>query len=605
MSEDATERLTLLLQARDKDFQRAMERNNRAIERLSRDATRNTKKMTSSIDRALNGVSKKMGNFAKGVLGGLVAGALAGITSNVTEVLTRIAAIGDEARRAGLGNTVFQELSFAAEQSRIPVDALIDGIKELNLRGDEFAATGGGSAAEAFDRLGFSASDVRRQLEEPAEFMLTIIDRLERMDEAAQIRLADEVFGGSGGEQFVQLIAQGDEGIRQLMERAHEVGAVMDDEMIEKAAELDRRFGEVKATVSGLFRTMVVEGVDAFSQLREAMRPTLDEIERSAATFDRLSAAGIDGTALIETDNLEAVADEAEAVASAYDDMASAATRASAEMSQQAFELGNLGYADQALDLIRLSDEMLVLAAALRDGTGDSAALSEQLGTVASEALAAAEAAAEINGVSMATVIGRLRAVAGTLDVVRRVAITAREAIANAVQARSAATPSVGRVASQEGRSGDVILPPPPPTYPSGAMRPAPRPADIDFGYTPSDAGGGGGGGGGGGAAREVRVRARGDGDPRADRCPDTRGGGIDRGGGGRPGDGRCHRLRPSSRRAADSRAGRRARDHARTAGRSRRAGARLRYRRRRGRSRGGPDRRDARQRGPWCRCGD
>src|SRR5690606_37067640 len=133
--------------------------------------------------------------------------------------------------------------------NRVGVDALVDGFKELSLRADEFIVTGGGSAAEAFKRLGYGAEELNQKLQNPNELFAEIIGKLQGLDRAAQIRISDELFGGTGGEQFVQLIGQGEAGIRSTIQAAHDLGAVMSSETIEKAAELDRKFHAVSTTV--------------------------------------------------------------------------------------------------------------------------------------------------------------------------------------------------------------------------------------------------------------------------------------------------------------------------------------------------------------------
>ncbi|WP_254919171.1 hypothetical protein [Oceanicola sp. 22II-s10i] len=217
--------------------------------------------------------------FAGGVVGGALALGIGAVTTELAGTVKGIAAIGDEARRSGLGVEAFQELKFVAEQSRIPVDALIDGIKELNLRADEFVVTGKGSAAEAFARLGYGATDLKKRLEDPKELMIDIIGRMEALDDAAQIRVADEIFGGTGGERFVELLAQGDEGVRALIARAHDLGAVLDAEAIEKADALDKKFGEIQAKVSNLAKRGVVALADA---IEDALTIDVDEIFGSA-----------------------------------------------------------------------------------------------------------------------------------------------------------------------------------------------------------------------------------------------------------------------------------------------------------------------------------
>src|SRR5690606_5005138 len=99
------------------------------------------------------------------------------------------------AKRAGVEVEAFQQWGYVARQNRIDIGALTDGFKELNLRADEFVVTGKGSAAEAFQRLGYTANDLKQKLQDPSNLMLEIIGRLEGLDKAAQIRIADELFG--------------------------------------------------------------------------------------------------------------------------------------------------------------------------------------------------------------------------------------------------------------------------------------------------------------------------------------------------------------------------------------------------------------------------
>src|SRR5690606_19464653 len=121
-----------------------------------------------------------------------------------------------QASTAGLGVEAYQELRYAAEQTQVDVAALTDGLKELQLRADEFAVTGQGSAAEAFERLGVTARDASDMLADPARMFETILDRMREFDRASQIRLADEIFGGTAGEQFVRFLDDGAQGVDDL-----------------------------------------------------------------------------------------------------------------------------------------------------------------------------------------------------------------------------------------------------------------------------------------------------------------------------------------------------------------------------------------------------
>lgn len=248
---------------------------------------------TGSFVTKVNGQLASVGkNFAAGFLGGIAAGGIAGIVAKISDVAKGIAEIGDQAKRAGVSLKAFQEWRYVAEANRIGIDQMTDGLKELNLRADEFVQTGKGSAAEAFMRLGYSAKDLETKLKDPSRLLLEIIDRLGKFDKAAQIRISDELFGGSAGERFVELISQGEEGIRKTIDRAHELGAVMDDDVVAKAAELDRKFQEVTTTVATGLKTAIVESASALQDFINTFEGMWQRYQQRRAAADLGALAG-------------------------------------------------------------------------------------------------------------------------------------------------------------------------------------------------------------------------------------------------------------------------------------------------------------------------
>ncbi|WKT93770.1 hypothetical protein QYR01_20220 [Brucella anthropi] len=233
--------------ANARGFHDAMTRVRGDAKNTAQSAQRDFSMLSSGIDRSTN--------LLKASLAGLGVGLS---LQGAKEIISDIASIDREARRAGISIKAFQEMKYVAEKNRIDVDAMIDGMKELSLRADEFAVTGKGSASEAFQRLGFGAKDVANRLKEPSQLFVEIIGRVQQLNKAAQIRVMDELFGGSAGERFVELIAQGEDGIRRAIDEAHKLGIVMDDELVKKAAELDAAFNTIVTTVGSNLKQAVV-----------------------------------------------------------------------------------------------------------------------------------------------------------------------------------------------------------------------------------------------------------------------------------------------------------------------------------------------------------
>jgi LAS superfamily LD-carboxypeptidase LdcB len=271
---DDTERLVVSLEARIRDFERNFQRANRTSQQnfqaIERQAKRSADSLEQSMSRASKGINVALAGLKGGIAGlvtGLSVGALEGIVSRVGDITKGIANIGNEAKRAGLSSKAFQELGYVAQQNRIPIDALTDGMKELSLRADEFIVTGQGSGAEAFQRLGYSAEVLKKKLKDPSALLVEIIGKLEHLDKAAQIRVADELFGGTGGERFVELLGRGAEDMRKLIQEAHNLGAVMSDEVISRADELDRKFNTIGTSISTYTKQAIVGLVGAMDEL--------------------------------------------------------------------------------------------------------------------------------------------------------------------------------------------------------------------------------------------------------------------------------------------------------------------------------------------------
>ncbi|MGR3498772.1 MAG: hypothetical protein ACU0E9_07760 [Limimaricola soesokkakensis] len=488
------EKLNIILAARDREFARAMERNTRRVERFTRDSNRNLSRTSQKFDG--------LATAAKGFAAALAAGGLATGLSRMRQTTAAIATIGDEARRAGVSVQAFQELKFVGDQNRVGIDALVDGLKELNLRADEFIVTGKGSAAEAFERLGYDAESLARGLEDPSDLMLEIIGRLGRLDQAAQIRIADEVFGGTGGEQFVQLISQGEDKLRQTVDRAHEVGAVLGDDVVTRAAEVDAKFAEIETRVGHIGKLLAVEAVDGLTELLNGAADlnlafeTMERLRRSVGT----AAEDLDGMGDLGAEGMRDLAAEAEASEIALGNAAGQAAALAQGLRSVAVDVGNTGSLDEALELDRIGARLADLVGAWERNEIGAAEFQARANAAATEAQGVIDRLGELDGANLSGVIGQVGGLIGALAAAARQAVATRTAVADAVR-----PPSQDRIAAQERRldPGDPA-PPPEPEPEFEGPRPAPRPHVVDIGTWGDNGSGGGGGGGGGSADRQT-----------------------------------------------------------------------------------------------------
>ncbi len=269
MANTESKKLAIDVIARVDRLEKAMAKASKVTAQRTGQMEKRVTTMRTRVERDFKGMASKIGGIGGKLVAPILALGAAGTIRAVGDVARGMAEIADEAKRAGVNARAFQELKFVAEQNRIGVDALTDGLKELNLRADEFITTGAGSAAEAFQRIGYNADTLKAKLEDPSALFTEIIGKLGQLNTAARIRIADEIFGGTGGEKFVQLIDQGEEGLRRTIDRGHELGAVMSNELIEKADDLDRKFAAVATTVGSGLKRAIVEAANALSLVIE------------------------------------------------------------------------------------------------------------------------------------------------------------------------------------------------------------------------------------------------------------------------------------------------------------------------------------------------
>ncbi|MBN8242933.1 hypothetical protein JF546_07925 [Nitratireductor aquimarinus] len=278
------EKLVVSLSADIRQYQRALDRANGVTNNRFR-----------KIEKRGDQMAKRMATLGKTAMAGFAAGlASLGVTATVAglrDVAGSIAEISNEAARAGVTTRVFQEWEAVAVKARIPVDALVDAFKELNIRGDEFAQTAKGSAAEAFARLGLTPAEVKERLKDPSEFMLLLIERTRQLkDTAAATRIFDELFGGTGAERMVSLLGQSTDEIRATISEAHTLGNVLDDEVIARAAEVDKQFNQIVHTVGQNLRGAIVSAATALQDFINAFNGF--EAQRTAKLDENLAALG-------------------------------------------------------------------------------------------------------------------------------------------------------------------------------------------------------------------------------------------------------------------------------------------------------------------------
>lgn len=479
-----------------RDFARATSIHQKAAAQMERRAKESAERMGASYGSVGSRIAAALGEIQLPGLGvGLAGLAGAGLgaglgiaAGQIRQTVRGIAEIGNEAARAGVQAEAFQRWQYVAEQNRIGVDALVDGFKELSLRADEFIITGQGPAAEAFERLGFNATDLAARLKDPSELMLEIVKRLEGLDRPAQIRVADEVFGGTGGERFVELLGRGEAGIRAMMDRA----SVLTADQIAKADELDRRYTALTASIHRGWQTAALGAADFLAQILNIQTES-DKLAAGDLFRNRDQAPQLlgDGVAQALDGNGQAVADHAQEIQgllTLYERFGAEAGALAPILQRFSGDLRRMGEEGPSQALFEAAQGMQRLNTQLDAGEISAGDFETQMATLIQKAQDAFAALGDIDDARFSRVIERLGGLWSSLESLRAKAREVREALPGGSLPMDKGTP-LAVPANPYG------LLPPGEYAPASSPHPQQRPFELGV-PDPETAGGGGAGGG-------------------------------------------------------------------------------------------------------------
>ena len=112
--------------------------------------------------------------------------------------------------------------------------------------------------------------------------MTEAIKKLAGMEDGSErAALATSLFGRAGSE-LTPLLNSGTQGINDLIDRAHKLGLVMDDETVKAGAKLEDTFDDVKQSLSKAAMTVGAELMPYFQKGADLILTKLPEIKSGA-----------------------------------------------------------------------------------------------------------------------------------------------------------------------------------------------------------------------------------------------------------------------------------------------------------------------------------
>jgi len=199
-----------------------------------------------------------LGNLvAQGVtaLAGLALQAIKTGAAFAIDLVTGFAAAGDEiaktSKQLGVGAQSLQRLTFAAERSGVSSASLQRSIRTLQVGLIDAREKGVGPAADGLALLGLQLEDI--PVDDAEAAFGVISDALQNVEsEAERSSIAADLFGQRAGIELKSLLVEGSEGIRELGDRAEELGGVLGEDALGSAEQLTDAFTDLQTLFDGV-----------------------------------------------------------------------------------------------------------------------------------------------------------------------------------------------------------------------------------------------------------------------------------------------------------------------------------------------------------------
>src|SRR3569623_317054 len=158
--------------------------------------------------------------------------------------------MNDLAKKAGISAQSMSELGYVAARSGSDVDSLAAGLVKMAKNAAD-AAAGGKENAATFAAIGVSLRDAQGNLKGTDTLFKDIAEKFANFKEGPdKIALAIMIFGKSGAD-LAQTLNNGKKGIDELIGSAHELGAVISNDLASQADEFNDTLADLPSLVEG------------------------------------------------------------------------------------------------------------------------------------------------------------------------------------------------------------------------------------------------------------------------------------------------------------------------------------------------------------------
>jgi Phage-related minor tail protein len=247
---------------------------------------RDTSKLASGMRSATTAVRSLMGAFAVGAIGKFA-----------LDAVEAVASLGRLSQQTGISVEQLSALKFAAESVGIPFQQLEQSIAGFSQRLAEGLGNATSAVSLALRELGISARDAQGNVRGFADILPLVADRFaQTADGVGKTQIAVALFGEEAGRRMIPLLNQGSEGIKQLTERARELGVVFGQDAVKKAQDFQIATVALNASLQALVTEFTLLAAPTITSALLSLTNMIRELNklRATATDNKQSMAELE-----------------------------------------------------------------------------------------------------------------------------------------------------------------------------------------------------------------------------------------------------------------------------------------------------------------------
>jgi len=203
---------------------------------------------------------------AKAFAAGLTVIGISALVSGMRDAVAEGAKLVDIADKIGVPVEDLQRLQFGFSQAGVEASSIEQSLTQWGKRIGE-AHTHGGRLADIFKANGVSLTNQQGRLRSSVDLMRDYAELVKNAgSDQERILLATEGFGRAGAD-MVLAFQDGANGLDDMMRAADDAGAVMDEQMLRRAAEIDDKFEAISITVETNLKSALIGAADIIDQM--------------------------------------------------------------------------------------------------------------------------------------------------------------------------------------------------------------------------------------------------------------------------------------------------------------------------------------------------